>query len=369
MSERQTQSMAGRHRVVFVTDRGKRHQRSALDGAPPELDVMMLRRPTRAALLAQLPEAEFLVTERAPLATPDGHLDAEIIAAGPRLRLIQRLGSLAYDIDLAAARAAGVPVAIWPLPVAQMVAEHMVLQILALSKRLPEVAAVANAAAGWGDGTTDTPARRTNEDTFAYNWSGRTGISTLVGQTVGILGFGEIGAELARRLRGFSAARLLYNKRSRLPAPAEAALGLTYAPQDDLIAASNVLCVLLPYFPETDMLLDAARLATMKPGALLVSCGSGSVIDEAALAAALRGRLPGSRGRLAGAALDTFEWEPLRPENPLLPLARDPAANVLLTPHTAAGGTRSPSDVPPRREEYTNLTRVLTGRRPLHPVE
>ena len=72
----------------------------------------------------------------------------------------------------------------------------------------------------------------------------------------------------------------------------------------------------------------------MKRGACLVSCGSGSVIDEAALAEALR------EGRLAGAALDTFEWEPIRPDNPLLPLARDPARNVLLTPHTAAGSSR-----------------------------
>src|SRR5690606_14012390 len=99
---------------------------------------------------------------------------------------------------------------------------------------------------------------------------------------------------------------------------------------ETIIAACDLLCVLLPYSPGTDQLLNAATFAAMKPGAFVVHCGSGSVIDEAALAEALR------RGHLAGAALDTFEWEPLRPDNPLVALARDPAANVLLTPHTAA---------------------------------
>jgi hypothetical protein len=85
------------------------------------------------------------------------------------------------------------------------------------------------------------------------------------------------------------------------------------------------------------MSLNANVFAQMKPGAFLVSCGSGSVIDEAALAEALRA------GRLAGAALDTYEWEPIRPDNPLLPVARDPAMNVLLTPHTASASQFSAS--------------------------
>lgn len=339
------------HPVLFLTDRGQRHQEAALAAAPPELAVTMLRRPPKAEVLRLLPEVEFLVSERS------GAIDAEMIAAGRRLRLIQRLGSLSYDIDLDAARADWVPVAVWPLPVAIMVAEHVVMQMLALAKRLTEVAAIANAAGDWGQ-----PSRRTDEDTFAYNWSGHSDTGTLYDQTVGILGFGEIGAELARRLRGFAPARVLYHKRSRLPAGAGIELGITYASQAAVVAESDTLCVLLPYFPETDMLISAEMLATMKSGAVLVSCGSGSVIDEAALADAVR------KAHLAGAALDTFEWEPLRPDNPLLPLARDPAMNVLLTPHTAAGGIQPASEVPPRRREYTNLMRVLRGEPPLHRV-
>lgn len=343
--------MSEKHPVLFLTDRGQRHQQAVLEVAPPELVVTMKRRPPKAEVLHLLPDFEFLISERA------GSIDADVIAAGRRLRLIQRLGSLTHDIDTEAARAAGVPVAAWPVQVAIMVAEHMLLQMLALAKRLNEVAAIANEAGDW-----DRPSRRTDEDTFAYDWSRRSGIRAIYGQTVGILGFGEIGAELARRLDGFRPARILYHKRTRLPEHAERELGISHTSREQVIAESDTLCMLLPYYPETDTLLDAGRLATMKRGAFLVSCGSGSVIDEAALAAVLR------QGRLAGAALDTYEWEPIRPDNPLLSLARDPAMNVLLTPHTAAGSSADADSDSTRRSDYTNLLRVLRDEPPLHRV-
>jgi phosphoglycerate dehydrogenase-like enzyme len=343
--------MPGKHSVLFLTDRGQRHQQAALAAAPPELAVTMMRRPPKEEVLRLLPEVEFLISERS------GTVGADMIAAGRRLRLIQRLGSLTHDIDLEAARAAGVPVAAWPLQVAIMVAEHMIMQMLALAKRLDEVAAIANQAGEWGQ-----PSRRTDEDTFAYDWSGRSGIRSVYGQTAGILGFGEIGAELARRLRGFGPARILYHKRTRLPEHAEWELGITHSSRQQVIAESDTLCMLLPYYPETDMLLDAAHLSEMKQGSFLVGCGSGSVMDEAALAQALR------QGHLAGAALDTFEWEPIRSDNPLLPLARDPVMNVLLTPHTAAGSSRDADSDQTRRGDFANLKRVLRGEPPLHRV-
>jgi phosphoglycerate dehydrogenase-like enzyme len=311
----------------------------------------MKRHPPKEEVLRILPEFEFLISERA------GVVDADMIAAGRRLRLIQRLGSLTHDIDLEAARAAGVPVAAWPVLTAVMVAEHMVLQALALAKHANEVSAIANEAGDWGQ-----PSRRTDEDTFAYDWSRRSGVCPIFGQTVGILGFGEIGAELARRLRGFCPERILYHKRTRLPAHAEQDLGITYAAVEEVMAESDTVAMLLPYYPNTDMLLDAGLLSTMKQGAFLISCGSGSIIDEAALAQALQS------GHLAGAALDTFEYEPIRPDNPLLPLARDPAMNVLLTPHTAAGSSADADSDRTRKGDYTNLVRVLRGEAPLHQV-
>lgn len=335
------------HNVLFLTERSPRHQQAALQAAPPELSITMLRQPPHAEILRRLADAEFLISERA------GVIDAEMVAAAPKLRLIQRLGSLTHDIDVAAAKRHGVAVCYWPIRGCILVAEHMVMQMLALVKKLPEVKAIAEAAGDWGH-----PSLRTDENIFAYNWSSRSGIDGIDGATVGILGFGEIGAELARRLIPFRPAQIIYHKRRRLPEAVELELGLTYAQRNELVAGSDFLCSLLPYYPETDHLLNAALFAQMKRGSFVVHCGSGSVIDEHALADAVR------RGHVAGAALDTFEWEPIRPDNPLLPLARDPVANVLLTPHTAAGAARTDAQdgAPARQSGYENLIRLLNGK-------
>lgn len=334
-----------RAKILFLTEQSVRHQEAAVAAAPPECSIVVLPHTPRDVVLAELPAADFLISERR------GALDEQLITAGTRLRLIQRLGSLTYDIDLAAARRAQIPVCAMPVPGCQLAAEHMVMQMLALVKRLNEVTAIANAAGSWG-----RPARRTDENTFAYNWSRRTNIGALSGCTIAILGFGEIGVELARRLAAFRPAQILYYKRQRLPVAVEVELAITYAEPETLYARADILCNLLPYTPATDRLLNATVFARMKAGAFLVSCGSGSVIDERALADAVRG------GHLAGAALDTFEWEPLRPDNPLLPLARDPAQNVLLTAHVAAGAPRSHEISTPRRAaDFENVRRVLAG--------
>jgi len=331
------------HPTIFTTERGQRHQQAALAAAPNNLDITMLRQPDKAALLAHLPQAEYFISERA------GQIDADMIAAAPNLKMILRLGSLTHDIDLDAARAAGIAVCYWPVGSVIRVAEHIVMQLLALSKKLGESEAVALAASSeWG------PSRRTDEDTFAYNWSRRENVEGLWQKTIGIVGFGEIGAELARRLQGWDC-RLLYNKRRRLPETVEAELGLTYVDVDTLLAESDYLSNLLPYFPNTDMLINRDWFAQMKPGAALVSCGSGSVVDETALAEAVKS------GHLLGAALDTFEWEPIQPDNPLIALAKA-GYNVLLTPHTAAGAIAAPSKE--RRGDYINIINHL-HRRPL----
>jgi phosphoglycerate dehydrogenase-like enzyme len=331
-----------RYRTLFLTERGLRHQQDALNAAPPELDVAILRQPAPEILHPLLAEAVFLISERA------GVIDREMIAAAPQLKMILRLGSLAHDIDLDAARAAGVVVATWPQRGVIMVAEHLIMQMLALVKRLREVETIAVAAGDWG------VSRRTDEDAFAYNWSGRQGIAGLWRQTVGIGGFGEIGAELARRLAGWGC-RVLYHRRRRLPAWTEQELGIEYVTQEELFAQSDFLVNLLPYFPQTNLSLGAAQFATMKRDAFLVSCGSGSVLDEAALAQAIRS------GRLGGVALDTFEWEPIQSDNPLRLLAAEGSRwNVLLTPHTAAGAPAA-DVIPTRAGDYTPILRFLAG--------
>ncbi len=324
------------HPTIFTTHRSPHHQQRALDAAPPALAVTMLAHPSSDELMTHLVNAEYLISERV------GVIDAKILQAAPNLKLILRLGSMTYDIDLEAAKGAGVIVCTWSDVGAVAVAEHTVMQILALNKKLLEVQSVTlEANPQWHE------SRRTDENTFAYNWSGRQGINTLHGQTVGILGFGEIGSELARRLKGWGCT-LLYNKRSRLPESVESELGLTYVQVNELRQESDILVNLLPYTAATVNLINAAWLAAMKPGAIIVSCGSGGTIDEEALADAM------GNGHIAGAAMDSYAYEPLMADNPLVMLARQ-GANIVLTPHVAAGNSH------PRTAEYTNILRHLHG--------
>jgi phosphoglycerate dehydrogenase-like enzyme len=270
-----------------------------------------------------LPQAEVLISERTQPVT------AEMIAQARRLRLIVRLGAFSYDIDTAAAAARGIRVSVQPITGNILAAEHLHMMILALTRRLGRSLHDANAAAH------GQPAHRTDEVTFAFNWQGYTDIGTLFGKQVAIVGMGDIGAELAQRLKPYRLAALLYSKRKPYPPEVEAAFGLTFADLDECLRRADVLVSLLPYTAQTDGLLSAEKLGSLKQGALVVHAGSGSVINEAALAEAVQA------GRLGGVALDTYEYEPLQATHPLLPLARDPNANVLLTPHTASAG---PSD-------------------------
>jgi phosphoglycerate dehydrogenase-like enzyme len=116
--------------------------------------------------------------------------------------------------------------------------------------------------------------------------------------------------------------------------------------QETLLAQSDFVANLLPYFASTNMLLNKSALAQMKDGACLVSCGSGSVIDETALATAVQ------TGKLGGAALDTFEWEPIKADNPLIGLGQA-GYNILLTPHIAAGSLAAANTA--RKNDYVNI--------------
>lgn len=334
--------MARKFKTIFTTERSAFHQEKALQAAPPELEIVMLRQPDETELRQHFAGTSYFISERA------GEISADMIAAMPDLKLILRLGSLTHDIDINAAKDAGVIVCYQPISSVIRVAEHVVMQMLTLSKKLYEVGEIARSASDeWRE------SRRTDENTFAYNWSNRQGIGQIYQQTVGILGFGEIGAELARRLSGWGC-NILYNKRRRLPRSVERELNITYAKHDDLITQSDYLVNLLPYHPETERSLNAETFAAMKAGAFLVSVGSGSVIDEVALADAI------TSGKLASAALDTYEWEPIKPDNPLIALAKS-GYNIILTPHTAAGSFTPTSAKAECRADYRAIVAHLNG--------
>lgn len=341
--------------VLYLCPLGQQHQEWRLAAAPSDVQVIMRRYPSHSEVLSLIPQTDVLISERT------GVIDRQIIATGRQLKLIQRIGSLYYDIDLAAAREYGVPVAQHPIRSTIAVAEHVMMQILVLLRRAmplqqvvhtsPEKSAF-SAPQRAGDRAAVGPftSRHTTEDVFAFNWSGQTRVSLLHRKTVGILGFGEIGTELARRLWNWGC-DVLYTKRVRLPEPAEQELHVRFHSHENLLRESDVVVCLLPYFPQTDQWLNAARIAMMKPGAFLCEAGSGSVVDEQAVANALRS------GHLGGAAFDTYEWEPIKQDNPLLLLAgSDPAANILLTPHIGSCNDVAVSEFP---EFYSNALHVL----------
>lgn len=331
------------HKVLFITHRGERHQQTALAGAPKDFEVSMLRDPSKEQIIQNLAEKQFLMTERSEV------LDADVIAAGKELRLIQRLGSQVYDIDLEAARKAGIAVCYAPIEMTVMVAEHMMLQLLALAKRLRESMYVIGLDRDWG-----MPPKECDEDQFVVNFSDRKNIRPLYHATVGIVGFGEIGIELARRLRGFDCT-VLYNKRIRLSDFAEKDLNVQYADLDTLLAKSDYVAMLLPYSSETAGSVNSSFLRKMKKGAFLTSSGASGVFNESDVRDAL------AAGHLAGVATDTFAWEPVRMDNPLLvEAAGQPEANVVLTPHTATGSVDPLVDLN-RSHDYDNLVRFLKG--------
>ena len=331
-----------KQKVLFITTRGQRHQKAAVEAAPQELEIVMRRNPSKQEVLELLPGMDFLISERS------GAIDREIIEAGRNLKVIQRLGTQTWDIDAAAARQAGTPVCYLPIETCIFVAEHMLMLMLALGKRLRTQIQVTEEAGTW-----ELPPQRCNEDYFAFNWSKQKEIGALQRSTVGLLGFGEISTELARRLKGFGCT-VLYNKRSRLPAEAESELGITYADRDELAGRSDFLGCLLPNLPELNQSIDAKFFSSMKPGAMFVHCGAPGVVNEDDLIAARRS------GQLGGAAIDCFTYEPLRPDDPLLALARDPSANVILTPHIAAGTVAANRDE--RVRDYINIVASMEGR-------
>jgi glyoxylate reductase len=175
----------------------------------------------------------------------------------------------------------------------------------------------------------------------------------LQGKTLGIVGLGQIGTATARRARAFGM-RIAYSGRRRADPALEAELGAAMLDLDELLATADVVSIHCPLSAETRHLIDARRLALMRPTAYLVNTARGPIVDEAALAAALRA------GSIAGAGLDVFEREPIV-EPGLLDLE-----NVVLIPHlgSATIETRTAMGVLAAR----NAVAVLAGQAPLTPI-
>lgn len=319
--------MAAPHKVLYLSYDDARPIFEIMRREMPEgLELVLPRSRERGELLREIAEADFAIAIR---------MDAEMIASAPKLKLIQ-LAGVGYDgVDLAAATRAGVPVALTVEGTIVGVAEHALLLILALYKRLLEA---------------DASVRRGEW----LVWQLRPGSYTLAGKTVGIVGLGRIGREVGVRCRAFGAT-LCYADARRADASVERELGARFLPLDDLLAAADVVTLHLPLLPETRRAFGDREFRRMKPTAILINTARGGLVDEAALVRALQ------EGRIAGAGLDVYESEPPDPGNPLLRLP-----NVVLTPHIATG-TRD-SIVQKTRAACENFQRVLREERPLNVV-
>jgi phosphoglycerate dehydrogenase-like enzyme len=247
-----------------------------------------------------------------------GTIDATLMDTNPSLTLIQRIGERAEMIDLAAAAARGIAVSCLPRPSLQYTAEHALLLMLALSKRLIE-ADEAVREDRWDR------ARVHPENGVAYNWAGLSDLHGLYGKTVGIIGLGEVGGMAAKMANAFGA-RVIYCNRSRLAGAREQALAVEYRPLKQLLGESDYVSLHASNLPENKGAFDASVFAQMKPGSFFINTSRGRMVDEEALADALR------RGVIAGAGLDVHATEP-RPTPNIFAGMR----NVIMSPHVAGG--------------------------------
>ena len=233
-------------------------------------------------------------------------IDAALLAACPGLRAVCSMAVGYNNIDVPACTARGVLVSNAPDVLTETTADFGFALMMAAARRIAESEHFLRR----GDW------RKWSIDLFAG--------ADVHGATLGILGMGRIGRAIARRgARGFDMP-VVYHNRSRLDAAVEAELGARWLTKDELLATADHLVIVVPYSAESHHLIGAAELKRMKPTATLVNIARGGVVDDVALAAALR------EGRIAAAGLDVFEGEPT--VHPDLLACR----NVVLTPHIAS---------------------------------
>jgi glyoxylate reductase len=253
---------------------------------------------TRDDLAAAIQDADVLVP------TVTDTIDADLIeAAGDRLKLIANFGAGVNHIDLKAARARGIIVTNTPGVLTEDTADMTMALILSVPRRLAEGEKLVRSGEwnGWSPG-------------------GMLG-HRIGGKALGIVGMGRIGQAVARRARAFGLS-VHYHNRHRLPELAEQELGATwYGDLDTMLAAIDILTIHTPRNPDSENMIDARRIGLLRPHVYLINAARGGIVDEDALVAALEG------GRLAGAGLDVWKYEPaIDPRLLALP-------NVVMLPH------------------------------------
>ncbi len=241
---------------------------------------------------------------------PGARFTRDVLARLERCRALVRYG-IGYDtIDVPAASEHNILVVNIPDFCLPEVANHALALLLACAKKIVRLDRWVRAGQ-WGDRG------------GAFRPPFLSPMGQIHGQTVGLVGFGQIARQFARRLAALDARVVAFDP--YVPPEQAAALGVELLPLDEVLRRSDYVSIHVPLTPETRGLIGADALALMQPTAYLINTSRGPIVDQAALIAALQD------GRIAGAGLDVFETEPLPPDSPLVALD-----NVVLTPHTAS---------------------------------
>ncbi|TDZ82770.1 D-3-phosphoglycerate dehydrogenase [Mycobacteroides salmoniphilum] len=278
--------------VVLIADK---LAQSTVEALGDGVEVRWVDGPDRPALLAAVPDADALLVRSATT------VDAEVLAAGTKLKIVARAGVGLDNVDVKAATARGVLVVNAPTSNIHSAAEHAVTLLLATARQIPPADASLK----------------------AHTWkrSSFNGVEVF-GKTVGVVGLGRIGQLVAQRLAAFGTHIVAYDP--YVSAARAAQLGIELLTLDELLGRADFISVHLPKTPETAGLIGKEALAKTKPGVIIVNAARGGLIDEAALADAIRS------GHVRGAGLDVFATEPCT-DSPLFELEQ-----VVVTPHLGA---------------------------------
>jgi glyoxylate reductase len=257
-------------------------------------------------------------------------INEELLAAAPKLLIVANVAVGFDNIDVAACTKRGVVATNTPGVLDETTADFAWTLMLAVARRLHEGEALARSGAWKG-------------------WDLDQLVGTDVwGKTLGLVGFGRIGRAVARRAIGFQM-KVIYTDAVRAPQEVEKELKAEFRDLNALLAEADFVSLHVPLLPETRGMFNAAKFAQMKPTAFLINTARGPVVDEAALAAALEA------GKIAGAALDVYEKEPLIHEGLL-------RANVVLAPHLASASLETRTKM--ARMAAENVVAFFGGRRP-----
>ena len=278
--------------VVLIADK---LAESTVEALGDQVEVRWVDGPDREKLLAAVPEADALLVRSATT------VDAEVLDAAPKLKIVARAGVGLDNVDVKTATERGVLVVNAPTSNIHSAAEHALALLLSAARQIPAA---------------DASLRE-----HAWKRSSFSG-TEIFGKTVGVVGLGRIGQLVAQRLAAFEAHIVAYDP--YVSAARAAQLGIELLSLDDLLGRADFISVHLPKTPETAGLIGTEALAKTKPGVIIVNAARGGLIDEAALADAI------TSGHVRAAGLDVYSKEPCT-DSPLFELSE-----VVVTPHLGA---------------------------------